>query len=162
VPAREFGILLWLLVLPVPYVDCTDAYRLRRRGGRVAIALAGPAVDLTLAGGWGLVARTGDGAVAATAYQLMLVQLLILATNLNPVLPTDGHQAIETVTGEMNFRTRALSYIGHRLLRLPLPTALTGLSGTRRTVYVGYVAVALLYTGAVFGLIGVRLWGNQA
>jgi putative peptide zinc metalloprotease protein len=144
-PIREFGIKLWCLVLPAPYVDRTDAYRLRRRTGRVVIALAGPFVDLVCAGVSGAVVLLADGPPAQLARALLALQLFVLATNLNPLLPSDGHQAIEAGLGELNIRHRATTYLTCRLLRRPLPAAYRSLTRGRRRLYLAYALLSLGY-----------------
>ena len=155
VSVREAGVALWYLVLPVAYVDHTDAYRLRRRAHRAAIALAGPLFDLTAAGVSAAVSLQASGVVGGTARALLLLQVLLLLTNLNPLLPTDGHHAVAIAAGELNLRRRAFGYLGHRLLRLPVPAAVASASPRRRRVYAVYGMLAGGYVLCV--LAGVAL-----
>jgi putative peptide zinc metalloprotease protein len=157
VPVREAGIGLMLGVIPVAYVDRTDAYRVRSRKGRAAIALAGPANDLLWAGATGAVILLADGAVAETATLVLFFQLALLAANLNLILPTDGYHAIEAMAGEMNFRGRATSYVVHRLLRQPLPSTLQTVGRRRRAAYVSFVVAAVLYGLLFVGLTAVAI-----
>jgi putative peptide zinc metalloprotease protein len=154
-PIREAGIKLWCLVLPVAYVDRTDAYRIRGRVGRVAIALAGPTVDLCAAGISATVVLISGG--AALPHTVLVVQLFVLLTNLNPLLPTDGHQAVEAALGEINIRRRALSYIAHRALHAPLPSTLAKLSPRRRSTYVAYGLVSLGYVAVILSGLAASL-----
>jgi len=145
VPAREAGIGLLLYVIPVAYVDRTDAYRLRRRGGRVAIALAGAASDLIWAAVAAVIASSSSGSVAATAHLFLVIQLISVLANLNLLLPSDGHQAIEAAVGELNIRGRAIGYLGHLVLRIPLPSGLAYVSRRRGALYIGYGVLCLTY-----------------
>ncbi|WP_051471143.1 M50 family metallopeptidase [Patulibacter minatonensis] len=157
VPVREAGIGLMLGVIPVAYVDRTDAYRVRSRKGRAAIALAGPANDLLWTGACAAVVLTTSGIVAETATLVLFFQLALLAANLNLILPTDGYHAIEAMAGEMNFRGRATSYVVHRVLRQPLPSTLQAVSRRRRAAYVSFVVAAVLYGVLFVGLTAVAI-----
>jgi len=141
-PIREAGIKLWSVFFPVPYVDRTDSYRVRRRAGRVAIALAGPLVDVTCLGIGAVLFAVFGGRVLGS---LVAWQLVLVVTNLNPVLATDGHQAIEAAVGEVNLRHRAYAYLTHIVLRVPLSGALRAAPARRRVAYVGYGVFSVLY-----------------
>ncbi len=112
---REAGIMLWRWFLPVPYVDCTDIYRLPGKRPRVLVALAGPYVDLVAAGACSAAALETTGAVSASAFVLVLAMAAALARNLMPVLPTDGYHALQAVTGELNLRGRSWSHLRDEL-----------------------------------------------
>ena len=145
VHVREAGIGLWYYFIPIAYVDRTDAYRVRGRFGRAVIALAGPATDLVCAAACFLVARSVGGPVQATASFTGVLFLLVMATNLNPLLPGDGHQAAEAVAGELNFRGRAMEYLLLRMTRRPLPSYHRAITRRRRMAYLGFGAVSFLY-----------------
>jgi len=154
---REAGVGLWLWALPVAYVDRTDSYRLRSRRGHVAIALAGPAGDLLWCGATALVALYAGGSAASAAHALLVLQVVLLCTNLNPLLPTDGFHALEAATGTTNLRHRAFAVLSALVLRVPLPVTVRALPRRRRSLYLGYAAVSAGYTllllcGVGFGL----------
>lgn len=144
-PVRDAGIGLLFYIIPVAYVDRTDTYRLRRRWDRAAVALAGPVNDLLWAGMTAIVALAAGGAVAHVASLLLVVQGLLLLGNLNVLLPTDGYNALEALTGEFNYRSRAFSYLGHRVTRQELPSALEGTSAGRRAGYLVFSACCVAY-----------------
>lgn len=154
-PVRDAGIGLLFYIIPVAYVDRTDTYRLRRRWDRAAVALAGPANDLLWAGMTAIVALTAGGGVGHAASLLLVVQSLLLLGNLNVLLPTDGYNALEALSGEFNYRSRAFSYLGHRLTRQPLPSALEQASAGRRAGYLVFsvCCVAYLLVCVGFGAI---------
>lgn len=164
VPVREAGLVLWWFVLPVPYVDCTDAYRLRGRGGRVAIALAGPVVDVLAIGVsatvWSATGATADSAVRG----LLLIQLLVLVTTVNPILPGDGHHAVAAAAGEFNLRGRAFLVLAHLVLRRPLPRSLA-VSRSRRAGYLAYAVLSVAYfvaaTALLVGVAGTFVEGSR-
>lgn len=145
VQVRSAGIGLMMYVIPVGYVDRTDAYRVRSKAGRVAIALAGPGTDLFFAGALSVVALAAEGTTQATAKTLVVFLTTALVFNLNPLLPTDGYHAAEAALGGLNARQRATSYLRHRLLRRPLPSTLDGVSGPRAVGYVLLAATGVAY-----------------
>lgn len=144
-PVRDAGIGLLFYIIPVAYVDRTDTYRLRRRWDRAAVALAGPANDLLWAGATAVVALTAGGGVGHVASLLLVVQVLLLLGNLNILLPTDGYNALEALTGEFNYRSRAFSYFGHRVTRQALPSVLEEASAGRRAGYLVFSGCCLAY-----------------
>jgi putative peptide zinc metalloprotease protein len=158
VPPREAGVALWYYVLPIAYVDRTDAYRVRSRGGRVAISLAGIAQDLLWAFAAAVVAAQSSGLTHDVALTLLLLQMTLVFGNCNPLLPTDGQQALEAAIGELNLRGRAMAYLSHRVLRAPMPAYLTDLSRARRLGYLAYGLLCLLYLAFLFVALGVWLF----
>jgi putative peptide zinc metalloprotease protein len=154
VPPREAGLALWFYVLPVAYVDRTDAYRVRSRLGRFAIPAAGPMHDLTWLFGTAVVAVDGSPVASALFY----LQVTLLLAGANPFLPTDGYQMLEAVLGETNMRGRAIGLVAYRLLGRPLPPHLVAMSGRRRLAYYGYGAACLAYLGSL--LVAAYLWAK--
>ncbi|HXE11318.1 MAG TPA: hypothetical protein VN633_04310 [Bryobacteraceae bacterium] len=150
-----FAILYWFL--PVLYVDRTDAYRLQDPRQRAWIAIAGPLWDATGAGLTALLSWYCAGSTAATLQALSLCELLFLASNLNPFLPSDGYHAVEALAGELNFRGRAFSVLLHRLRIRALPPYLHKLSrkqqwfccayGVASAAYLALLVVAALVAG---------------
>ena len=149
VPARNAGLGLLFFVLPIAYVDRTESYRHQGRFGRALISLAGPLVDLTLAGITATVVLTQTGPFAALCHTLLVLQVLSLLANLNPLFPSDGYHALEATLGSINMRGRALTYVLHRLSRTPLPTYLQAVPRRTRVGYVVYAVVSLAYTAVV-------------
>ncbi|WP_370948444.1 hypothetical protein AB5J62_12880 [Amycolatopsis sp. cg5] len=157
VPAREVGVALWFYVMPIGYVDRSDAVRLEKRWPRIAILLAGPAFDGIVLGTTAtlLLTGVGDPGVLGT---LVAFQTVMMVMNFNPMLPTDGQQVLENALGKLNLRSRAMTYVLHRVLRKPLPSALHRVGRGDRTLFWGYGIACLAYMLLVFGLIGVTLY----
>lgn len=151
VNSAGLGLMMW--VIPVGYVDRTDAYRVRSKRGRVAIALAGPAVDLVLAGLAGTVGLLSSGTTEATAKALMLFLTAALMFNLNPMLPTDGYHALEAAVGGLNARARGFAFLRALVTRRPLPSHLAPIKPVRA---IGYLVLALGTLGYV-GLIVINV-----
>ncbi|WP_447644594.1 hypothetical protein [Nocardioides zeae] len=145
VPVRGLGVAMLFWFMPVAYVDRTDAYRLRGRGGRVAIALAGMTSDGIFCGLTAVAALATDGWWSHTFALLLVLQLIGLMINLNPLLPSDGYSALEAATGQVDFRGRAFGLVGAVVRRRPLPVHLATTGAGRRLVYVGYAAVSAAY-----------------
>lgn len=155
VAPRELGVALWYGFMPIAYVDRTDSYRLPGRGGRVAICVAGPVQDLGWVALYAVLASTVDGVIGQVAHVAVVLALYLVLFNLNPLLPTDGQQAVEAATGEVNFRGRAMAYLGHLLLRVPLPSYLTGASRARRYGYLAYGATCAAYLLVMLTLLAI-------
>jgi putative peptide zinc metalloprotease protein len=159
VPARELGVALWYYMLPVFYVDRTDAYRVQSRYGRVAICLAGPGNDLAWAAAAAAVAHYGSGEVALIGQTMLFLLLSLLVTNLNPLWPNDGQQAAEVALGDPNLRGRAMSLVAHLLLRTTLPSNLAAFGRPRRVAYTLYGTLCLLALPLLAVLMG--LWAHS-
>lgn len=146
VRAKNAGVGLLFWFIPLAYVDRTESYRHRGRLGRALISLAGPLLDVALAGVSAIVVLTCTGEVATFFHVLLVLQILSLLANLNPLFPSDGYHALEAGFGAINMRSRALTYVLHRVSRRSLPSYLTGASRRARTGYVLYVVLSVGYT----------------
>ncbi|MBT2445592.1 PqqD family peptide modification chaperone [Streptomyces sp. ISL-43] len=159
VPVREAGITLMLYVMPVAYVDRTDAYRVRSRAPRVLIALAGPMSDAVWAGVAGLLLLTADGPVHDVAGALLQLQLLLMLVNLNPLLPSDGYHALESTMGSVNVRGRSFAYLAHLVTRTPLPSNLAATGRAKRFGYLAFGTLCLAYGVVLVGFVLRSWWG---
>ncbi|MGI5450604.1 hypothetical protein ACQEVM_33515 [Streptomyces sp. CA-243310] len=144
-PVRGLGVALLFCFMPVAYVDRTDAYRFRGRGGRVVLAMAG-----ILSDGWfcalsGAFALNSAGLLRDTAALLLGMQLLMLVINLNPLMPSDGYTAIESATGLTNARGRAFALLRHTIRRQELPSHLANLSKMARRGHMAYGLFSVAY-----------------
>ncbi len=152
VKIREVGIELLYYFIPVVYTDRTDSYRLADFKSRAAIALAGPVFDLCAAGATAAVAYLTAGAFSNEArllssrlQLLMVLQLLIFAANLNPLMPTDGYHAAEAWFGHLNFQRRAFTLLFRRLTLRSLPPHLRDLSRRQQIGYLAFAVSSLAY-----------------
>ncbi|MBG6136836.1 PqqD family protein [Longispora fulva] len=146
-PVRGAGFALLLWLLPVAFVDRTDAYRVRSRRGRLALTLAGPLCDGVCMGVTAALALTGHG--TAVAGHLLVFQTFALLLNVNPLLPSDGYVAVEVLFGLVDPRGRALSLLAHTVRGRTLPPHLASLPRRTRLVLVGYGVVCVAYLGLV-------------
>ncbi len=158
VPVREAGVKLFCFLIPLTYVDRTDAYRVRSRFGRSAVALVGPLIDLIAAGVCALLILH-DPIRFESLRWLFGMQLFVVLNNLNPLLPvTDGHHALEAALGEINLRDRAFRYLGHVILRMPLPAAHRAVSATRRRMYLAYGLVSATFVALLLTMISMNYY----
>ncbi|MEU0675217.1 PqqD family peptide modification chaperone [Streptomyces sp. NPDC006172] len=157
-PVREAGITLMLYVMPVAYVDRTDAYRVKNRAPRALIALAGPMTDAIWAGVTSLVLITTTGAAHEVAGALLQLQVLLMIVNLNPLLPSDGYHALESAMGAVNLRGRSFAFLVHLITRAPLPSHLLVSSRAKRVGYCAFGALCALYGVLMAGVIVTWWW----
>ncbi|MFG2195877.1 PqqD family peptide modification chaperone [Streptomyces sp. NPDC048639] len=150
---REIGVGLLFYVVPAAYVDRTDAYRLPGRGSRVAIALAGVASDVLWLGGCAFLAREAGGEAGRALGVLVLLQIAFLLANLNPLLPTDGYQALEAGLGAINLRARSFTVLRCLVLRQPAPSWLATRGRVARLRYVVFGLVCLVYAALIAALM---------
>jgi putative peptide zinc metalloprotease protein len=143
---REAGVGLMLYVMPVGYVDRTDAYRVRDRKSRAFIALAGPVNDQLWFGVTGVIALANQGTELGNfAFTYLIFQAFLTLMNFNPVSPSDGYHMVSALSGAINFRGQALSYLTHLVLRLPLTPELERIPTKRRRWFVLYAVACVLF-----------------
>ncbi|WP_053690384.1 PqqD family peptide modification chaperone [Streptomyces sp. WM6372] len=158
VPVREAGITLMLYVMPVAYVDRTDAYRVRGRAPRALIALAGPMSDALWGGVTGAVLLNSTGALHDIAGALLQLQLLLMIVNLNPLLPSDGYHALESAMGSVNIRGRSFAFLVHLVTKAPLPSHLLASSRAKRFGYCLFGIVCAVYGLLMVGFVLLWWW----
>lgn len=143
-----------ILLLPMPYANVTDAWRLNRRG-RFRVAAAGVGLELLVAGlallGWSL-SPPGPGRNACLVLSTGAI-LSTLATNLNPGMRFDGYFLLSNLIGVENLRARSIGYLvrGWRRLFFGIssPEPERALSGAKRLGLLFYAVYAWLYRVAV-------------
>ncbi|MBD8206454.1 MULTISPECIES: daptide biosynthesis intramembrane metalloprotease [unclassified Microbacterium] len=105
---RRAGVML-LYLTPAFFVDVTDAWRLPHRRGRVAVALAGPAVHVVVAAVCALIAAVvSDPATRQTMLVLACACAGVVAVNLIPFVRFDGYIALMSALDEPDLRSRAI------------------------------------------------------
>lgn len=107
-PVPQWGISV-LMFVPVPYVDASAASALPQARQRLAVAGAGIAVELMLAGLGLLVAsQVQPGQVRDAALMLVFIGVLsTLAVNANPLLRFDGYHMLCDAMELPNLATRS-------------------------------------------------------
>jgi putative peptide zinc metalloprotease protein len=143
------GVGLYYLA-PIAFVDTSDAW-LEPPSRRLVVALAGIAVNLTLAGAASLLALalSDEGTVIALAAFATSSYAGVVA-NLNPLLRLDGYHALVDLLGRPGLRTRALAWAGRGL-----PAALRDRAELRaHRVELAYALGSLAYLAA----LAVAVW----
>jgi putative peptide zinc metalloprotease protein len=153
----------FMVMVPVLYTDTTDAWRLASRRARLAIDVAGIAVELMIA-----VAATlawvilPDGLPRYIAFALATTGwVLSLAVNLNPLMRFDGYYVFSDLVNLPNLQERSFA-MGRWWMRRTLwgwdaqpPEAC---SARRRGFLVGFAIATWLYRLVLFLGIAVLVY----
>ena len=157
---RHVGIAMNYL-LPSPYVDASAASGLARRGQRVAVGLAGVAVELVLAA---LGVLAWSVLQPGTARDLALTLALVgagstLLANANPLVRMDGYHVMADLLDLPNWASRSrlqwLELLRTGLAGLPAPQR-TPLSRRQRLALMAHAPLAWLFSVGV--AVSVMLW----
>ncbi|MEW8506963.1 MAG: hypothetical protein AB2598_09675 [Candidatus Thiodiazotropha sp.] len=108
---------LFLALIPMPYVDASAASGFSERRARITVGAAGIMTELLLASlGLWLWLATGPGWFNAAAYNMMLIGgLSTLLINGNPLLKFDGYYVFADLLDIPNLSLRAKRYLGYLL-----------------------------------------------
>lgn len=153
----------FLVLLPMPYTDATDAWRLSSRRQRMAIGAAGILAELALA----VLATLAwvflrDGPWRSAAFILASVTwITTLAVNLSPFMRFDGYYLLADWWGVDNLQKRAFALARWRLRRwlfaTPEAKPDTLPAGLERRVIL-YAYAAWLYRLVVFTGIALMVY----
>jgi putative peptide zinc metalloprotease protein len=167
-----------MALLPIPYTDVSDAWRLNSRRSRVAVGGAGILVELALAImatlAWSFIP---DGGLRSAAFVLATsTWLMTLAVNSSPFMRFDGYFMLSDAWGIDNLQFRAFALARWRLRRLlfataePKPETLPRLTEHKLVIYayITWVYRFLLFLGLAlmvyqffFKLLGILLFGVE-
>ncbi|HMM54203.1 MAG TPA: HlyD family efflux transporter periplasmic adaptor subunit [Candidatus Desulfobacillus sp.] len=145
----------FLVLWPMLYTDTGESWRLRSHRQRLAISVAGIAVELALAGlatlAWALL---DDGALRQAALYLATTGwVLTLALNLSPFMRFDGYFILSDLVDTPNLHERsgalARVWLRRALLRLDEPWPET-LPARQRAALIGFAFATWLYRLVVF------------
>ena len=164
---HELGLSL-LVLMPLPYVDASEAAALRERHRRVMVSLIGIVAETALAALALLVwTQVADGAVRHAAFAVLLIGgVSTLLFNGNPLMRFDAYYALADAIESPGLAARARAWwlwlARRRLLGVdeaPPPAAGRG----ERRWLLGYGAASAIYRWVVMGwivgwLLGVQLW----
>jgi putative peptide zinc metalloprotease protein len=101
----------WYWFSPVAFVDTSDAHTLPR-AQRIAVCLAGPALDAVVAGVAAIVATLSrDSSFAAWSWTFAGVMYLGCLANLDPLIETDWYYALTDLVGRPNLRQDGLAQL---------------------------------------------------
>ena len=115
---HEMGV-MFLVMMPVPYVDASAASAFARRRQRVIVGAAGMAVELCIASAallfW---LDMQPGLPRAVLFNVMLIAgVSTVLFNANPLLRFDGYYILSDLIDIPNLRQRAQQYLGAVLQR---------------------------------------------
>ncbi|NMG48066.1 PqqD family peptide modification chaperone [Azoarcus communis] len=115
---REMG-LMFLLFVPIPYVDASSATAFESKLRRMVVGLAGMMIELGVAALaiW-LWTWASPGVGKAFLHQIVvLASITTLMFNANPLLRFDGYYVLADWLEIPNLGQKANRYFGHQLLR---------------------------------------------
>ncbi len=135
----------WFWVEPIAFVDTTDMW-LASRWARVAVSLAGPTLDLSIAGCLCCIAIFSDPEVAALAVLLASCQWLKCAYNMSPFLEYDGYYALSNILNKPHLRRDSFTWLFQIAGRKP------GWLHKRFLTEIAYSVLSLIYLGVLLGL----------
>ncbi len=169
---HEMGI-MFLVFMPVPYVDASAASAFRHRRRRMAVGAAGIMVEMFLASLALFVWLNAEsGAVRAVAYNVMLIGgVSTLFFNGNPLLRFDAYYVLADALEIPNLGPRSTQHIGYLFQRylfgikdaespadLPGERAWLAGYGIVSFVYRMFIMVAIvLFVASKFFVVGVVL-----
>lgn len=109
---HEIGV-MFLVLMPVPYVDASSSLAFRQKWRRALVGGAGILVELALAGlAMILWVNVEDGWIRAIAFNVMLIGgVSTLLFNGNPLLRFDGYYVLCDVVEIPNLGTRSNKYL---------------------------------------------------
>lgn len=179
--------IMFLVFMPVPYVDATAASAFRSKWHKMAVGAAGMYVELAVAAIAAIVwTHTSAGgsasvrAVHAVAYNIMFVaSISTLLFNGNPLLRYDGYYILSDALELPNLYQRARDYLYYLVKRylfgVPHPVSPARTPGER--IWLGFYAIAsgiyrvfisiaiffyvadkLFFVGALMAILGIVGW----
>ena len=168
----EIGI-MFLVLIPVPYVDASAASGFRDKSKRMVVGAIGILVELFL-GSLALFIWIGaePGAVHAVAYNVMLISgVSTLLFNGNPLLRFDGYYVLADALEIPNLGSRATKYLGYLVQRYVLGIRDADTPANSRGEQLWFLAygvaafiyrvfimfIIVIYIGAKFFIVGVAL-----
>ncbi len=113
-----FGV-MFLVLLPIPYVDVSSSWLLRSKWHRAAISAGGMYFELAAAAVAAVIwSQTGPGAIHNVAYQLMFwASVTTFLFNANPLLRFDGYYILSDVLEIPNLDMRSRGYVSYLVKR---------------------------------------------
>jgi putative peptide zinc metalloprotease protein len=134
----------WYWYGPIAFIDTSDIW-LGTRQERIAVSIAGPAINLTLGGAAALLAIfVNNQAALALLWQFAWISYLLVLANLNPLWELDGYYVLMDWLDRPNFRKKAMEWLAREL-----PSAITNREILREhRIEIAYGVVTVLYVVA--------------
>ncbi len=129
---HDMGI-MFLVFMPIPYVDATSSYSFRNKYQRILVGAAGIMLELFLAALAIIVwTNVGPGAVRSIAYNVMIIGgVSTVLMNGNPLIRYDAYYILSDFLEIPNLGARSNEYLGYFVKRRLL--GIQELSSTART-----------------------------
>lgn len=118
-PVHTIGI-MFMVLMPVPYVDASSSWTFRSKWHRAYVAAAGMYVELFVAAVAAVIwARTGDGTlIHDLAYNVVFIaSISTLLFNGNPLLRFDGYYILSDLLEIANLAQRSKQYLYYLVKR---------------------------------------------
>ncbi|MFM9975888.1 MAG: HlyD family efflux transporter periplasmic adaptor subunit [Beijerinckiaceae bacterium] len=151
---RSMGIAV-MMMAPMLYTDVTEAWRLQDKRKRMAIDLAGVAVEMVIAGlallAWAFL-PPGDGRDIALVITTAAVAAT-LAVNLSPFMRFDGYYVLADFIGVKNLQPRAFALVRWKMREWLFNIGAAcpdSLRGGLRTFVIAYGIVTMIYRLMLF------------
>jgi putative peptide zinc metalloprotease protein len=161
---HEIGV-MFLVLMPVPYVDVSSAWGFRDKRKRMAVGAAGIAVEMFL-GSLALFVwlMVESGTAHAVAYNIMLISgVSTLLFNGNPLLRFDGYYVFADAIEIPNLGARSTQYLGYLIQRYCLGVVDAESPATNsweKGWFVGYGVAAFLYRIYIMFVIVLYIGGR--
>ncbi len=177
--------IMFLVLLPVPYIDASSAWNIRSKWRRAIVGAAGMIAELAIAGIAAIVwVRTDQGAlVHGLAFNAMLVAgVSTLLFNANPLLRYDGYYILSDLLEIPNLQQRAreslTTFVRRNIWRVrsrraiprvwqrPAESVLLPIFGIASSVYRVFITIAiamfvadqLFFVGAILATTAIVFW----
>lgn len=113
---REMG-LMFLLFIPVPYVDASSSMMFKNKKHRIVVSLAGMMIEMFVASIaiWVWASASGGPVKALLHEVIILASVTTLFFNGNPLLRFDAYYALADWLEIPNLATKSNQFIGHLL-----------------------------------------------
>ena len=134
--------LLWLVFVPLPYVDVTSSWRLRSRRHRILVSAAGMMAELLIASVASIVWLTAESPIVRQQAVFVIVSASVttLMFNANPLMRFDGYYMLSDWFEMPNLAAHGKREV-HRILR----RIFFGLGAPRQELPEGRPALVLAY-----------------
>lgn len=111
---RETGV-LFILLLPLGYVDTSSSWNIPSKWKRIDIALAGMKIEIFIAAVAAIMwSETSAGIVNQLCYEVVLMaSITTIIFNANPLMRFDGYYVLADLLEEVNLYSRANHFLKH-------------------------------------------------
>ena len=156
---HEMGV-MFLVLMPVPYVDASSASAFRHTRRRVLVGAAGMVVELFIASlALFLWLEVQPGLVRAVLYNVMLIAgISTVLFNINPLLRFDGYYILGDLIQIQNLRQRGQQYLANVVERrlFGMKTPEVEASAGEKRWFVLYTIAAFFYR--IFIMLAIALF----